>query len=98
MKIYSSIENIQDIHAGLSLIGQLHKGMITEEEIESWRLVMEFRFRGPVRTPEPTEEEVRGWQEAYSWLCSLDLERVRRKVAFLSETDKWYEDPEWWSW
>ena len=92
MKVHISIEMEQDIHSNMALIRGLSRKPITDEEILYWQALRTL-WDGPcvpgmiIRTPDPTEEEVKDWQVWYWKINRMDLTALRTKVQFFGSDE-----------
>jgi len=92
MKAQASIEMVQDIHSNMALIRGLSRNPITDDEIIYWQSLQALwdhpRVAGMIiRTPDPTDDEVKDWQVWYWKINKMDLKAIRQKVQFFGSDE-----------
>lgn len=101
------LEYYQWISANMNESGHFARGRIqtpdfSEEELREYQWAAEHptgSCRGFRLTDEPTEEEVKGWQESLEFFNKMDFKAVRAKITFYDreevkpyDNDPWFDD------
>jgi hypothetical protein len=87
--------------AGHFARGKIQTPDFTPEELREYQWAAEHptgSCRGFRLTDEPTEEEVKGWQETLEFFNKMDFAAVRAKIEFYDrEEEKPYDNDPWFS-
>ena len=90
---------LDDIKAHNALLEATRSAPMTDEEIEQIKFFAKnidmtcsesLAFSAPIRTPDPTEQEIAEWQEDYKKFCDMDIDALYIKYGvklLMSESD-----------
>jgi hypothetical protein len=92
---------LDDIKAHNALLEATRAAPMTDEEVEQIRFFTDninkicsggqLAFSAPIRTPEPTDEEIASWKEDYKKFCEMDVDAfyIKYGVKLLMSESEW---------
>ena len=98
VRVYCAEHMLEDIKAYNALLEATRAAPLSDEEMEQIKFFTRhidrccgLVYSAPIRTSEPTEQEIIEWKADYSMLCNIDVDACYIKYCVKLLIDTWGE-------